>query len=270
MPETRAQRLQQIYEDAGRPGARAFRTAARRTGDDLTALEAQQFVRQQAGRQVLQQRLPSDGKVTASREDSRWQGDLIDFSKRPKQPTGHKYAMVVTDVLSRFQWLEPMKDKTDAEALRAYRRVVARNSNTSPKELSTDLGREWGPTVQQYLQDQGTAHRQKDPQQVNSIALVDRGIQSVKQIMGNLQSGTGAPWSQVAKKAMDIYNDREHSALYVESPADVGENAPCCISWKLKVGETFAIIIKSGGARPASCATRAPSGLLLIAAPGSA
>ena len=99
----RADRLQQLYEDAGRSGARAFRTYARRQGEQLTELEARQFVGGQAGRQVLQQRLPSDGKVTASREDMRWQGDLIDFSKRPKQPSGHKYAMVVTDVHTRFQ-----------------------------------------------------------------------------------------------------------------------------------------------------------------------
>ena len=84
-------RLQQIYEESGRPGARAFRTAARRAGANITTQEAQQFVAQQSTAQVLQGRLPSDGVVTASREDSRWQLDLLDFSKRKKQPGGHKY-----------------------------------------------------------------------------------------------------------------------------------------------------------------------------------
>ena len=231
------QRLQQLYEDAGRPGARAFRTYARQRGEQLTQLEAQQFVGGQAGRQVLQQRLPSDGKVSATREDMRWMGDLIDFSKRPRQASGHKYAMVVTDVHTRFQWLEPMKDKSDAEALRAYRRIVASNDNTSPKELSTDLGKEWGPTLQQYLNDQGTAHRQKDPEQINSIAAVDRGIQSTKQIMGNLQANTNQPWTSVAKRATSIYNDREHSALLGESPEGVTENPEVQYQLEKQAGE---------------------------------
>ena len=77
-------RLQQLYEDAGRPGARVFRTYARRKGEDLTTQEAQQVVAGQATAQVFQGRLPSDGKTSASREDMRWMCDLIDFSKRKK------------------------------------------------------------------------------------------------------------------------------------------------------------------------------------------
>ena len=65
-------RLQTIYDESGRPGARAFRTAARKGGQNITTQEAQQFVAQQGTAQVLQGRLPSDGVVTANREDSRW------------------------------------------------------------------------------------------------------------------------------------------------------------------------------------------------------
>ena len=79
-------RLQTLYEEAGRPGARAFRTFARRKGENITSTEAQQFVAGQATAQVFQAKLPSDGKVTASREDMRFQADLMDFSKRRKQP----------------------------------------------------------------------------------------------------------------------------------------------------------------------------------------
>ena len=82
--------LQQIFDESGRPGARSLRIAALRQGVRITQREAQQFVAQQSTSQVLQQRLPSDGKVTASREDSRFQLDLLDFSKRIKQPSGHE------------------------------------------------------------------------------------------------------------------------------------------------------------------------------------
>ena len=139
-----AANLQRIYDDSGRPGARSFRTAARRQGADITQREAQQFVAQQSTSQVLQQRLPSDGRVSAAREDSRWQLDLLDFSKRKKQPGGHKYVLTAIDVFSRFVWVEKLTDKTDAQVLAAYRRIIGRNNNVHPKEVSTDLGREFG------------------------------------------------------------------------------------------------------------------------------
>ena len=144
-------RLQTIYEESGRPGARAFRTAARRGGENITQAEAQQFVSGQSNAQVLQGRLPSDGKVTASREDVRWQADLLDYSKKKKQPGGFKYVLTVIDVFTRYVWTERITAKKDAKVLEAYRKIIGRNNNNHPKEVSTDLGKEFGPTFTAYL-----------------------------------------------------------------------------------------------------------------------
>ena len=216
--------LQRIYDEAGRPGARVLRTAARRQGTNITTREAQDFVRQQSSSQVLSARLPSDGRVTASREDSRMQLDLLDFSKRRTQPGGHKYVLTAIDIFSRYLWAEKLTDKTDAQVLTAYRKIISRNNNIHPLEASFDLGREFGPTFQAYLQDHSTAIRKKDPTSINSLAGIDRAQQSVKKIMANLQVGNDTPWSSVMKKAVDIYNDREHGALYGESPEGLSEN----------------------------------------------
>jgi hypothetical protein len=218
--------LSRIYEERGRPGARALRTAARRQGTNVTMREAQEFVAQQNSSQVLQARLPSDGVVSATRENARWQMDLLDFSKRKKQSSGHQYALTVVDVFSRYAWVENIKDRKDAQVLTAYRKIIARNNNTHCKEADFDMGSEFGPTFQAYLKDHGTAIRRKDPASINSIALIDRTQQSIKKIMANLQADTTAQWSSLTKKATSIYNDREHGALYGENPEDVSENKP--------------------------------------------
>ena len=218
-----AQRLQTIYENAGRPGARTYRTEARRAGVQITQKEAQEFVSKQ-NKQVLQANLPSDGKITSSREDIRWMVDLIDFSKRRMQPGGYRYILCCIDVFSRNIWCERMTEKTDAQALTAYRRIVARNDRIHPQEVSSDLGREWGPTFQAYLKDNGTVWRTKDPQSVNSIGAVDAGIGQVKKILANLQLGNDTHWATLLKKAVDLYNDRGHGALYGESPEDLDSN----------------------------------------------
>ena len=46
----------------------------------------------------------------------------------------------------------------------------------------------------------------------------------MKQILANLQSTSTAGWSELIKKATDIFNDKEHSALYGETPEGVTDN----------------------------------------------
>ena len=72
-------RLQEIYDDAGRPGAQAFRFAVRRAGGTISETEAKAFVARQETGQIFQGRIPSDGKIVGGgRDDMRWQMDLID------------------------------------------------------------------------------------------------------------------------------------------------------------------------------------------------
>ena len=79
-------RLQEIYNDAGRPGAQAFRFAVRRAGLQISDTEAKAFVAKQSTGQIFQGRIPSDGKIPGGgREDMRFQMDLIDWSKRIKK-----------------------------------------------------------------------------------------------------------------------------------------------------------------------------------------
>mgnify|MGYP000019669810 FL=1 len=205
-------RWQAIFEDAGKPGARAFRTSARRKGEDITVTQAQHFVAQQASGQIFQGRMKSNGKITASREDMRFQADLLDFSKRgSSQRSGaHKYALTVTDLFTKEAFVEPMLGKTDAETKDAMRKIIATNKGVTPKEISVDLAREFGPSFEQYLKDKGIAIRKKDPKSVNSLAGIDRTQQSIKSILKNI-SGDG--WAKSIKRATHIYNDREHSAL---------------------------------------------------------
>ena len=89
-------RLQQIYDDSGRPGVQAFRFAARRAGIEIPDKEAKDFAAGQSTGQIHQGRIPSNGKiVSGGRSDMRWQMDLIDWSKRIRKLSGgHRYVLV--------------------------------------------------------------------------------------------------------------------------------------------------------------------------------
>ena len=100
MDETK---LPRIYDDAGRPGAGAFRFAVRRAGLHISEAEARAFVSRQSSGQVFRGRIPSDGKVPGGgREDQRWQMGLIDFSKRiAKMNNPEIYKQTISQVWAR-------------------------------------------------------------------------------------------------------------------------------------------------------------------------
>ena len=215
------ERLQTIWEEGGRPSALMLRTLARRQNVDITVRESQEFVAGQAGRQVLASKLPSNGKIQASREGIRWQIDLIDNSKKRRQPSGHRYIVVCIDSFSRFVFTEAIRDKRPETTLAAYRKIIARNSNKHPAELSLDRGGEWTGIFTAYLEDNGTAVTKKDPQSVNGLSSVDRAIGSIKSIIASYQVNSDAPWSTLLKRSTDTYNERSNAGNYGAAPDDI-------------------------------------------------
>ena len=116
--------LQRIYDDAGRPGAQAFRFAVRRAGLQISEAEARAFVSRQSSGQVFRGHIPSDGKVVGGgREDQRWKIDLIDFSNRiAKFNNQHKYVLIVVDLYNREAFTQPLQRKTAQATLEAFRK----------------------------------------------------------------------------------------------------------------------------------------------------
>ena len=96
--------------------------------------------------------------MTASREGMRWQADLINFARRAssQREGAYKYALTVIDVFSKKGWLELMRDNEDPTTKDAMRKIV-RAAGGAPKEVSVDLGNEFGPTWKAYLEDLGVA-----------------------------------------------------------------------------------------------------------------
>ena len=160
--------------------------------------------------------------MTSSREDIRFSIDLLDYSKRRIQASGHKFALTVIDIFSRFLWMEKLVGKRPEEVLTAYREIIRRNGNRHPKECTMDAGLEFSGVFQAYLTDNGTTIRMKTG--LNSLAVLDRAQQSLRKIIGNLQTGNDKGWSEVIKNAELIYNGRSHDALYGESPDGLTEN----------------------------------------------
>jgi hypothetical protein len=212
-------KLQQIYDDAGRPGVQAFTFAVKRAGLQITTAESKTFVASQSSGQVFQGRIPSDGKIVGGgREDMRWQMDLIDFSKRIKKLNqNHKYVLVAVDNYNRQIFTHPMQNKTASTTLEAFRVIIRANGNVMPKEITVDLGNEYA-LLEAVIVEKGGILRRKNMSAANTLAVVDRVIGKLKVILGAYSLTS---WAASLKKATAQYNENSHSYLMGSAPNDV-------------------------------------------------
>ncbi|XP_070169440.1 uncharacterized protein [Polyergus mexicanus] len=86
--------------------------------------------------------------------DDLWEADLIDIRNLKSYNDGYSYLLTVIDVLSKFVWVEPLRDKTAACVVKAFQRIFSRNKERLPVYLQTDKG------YRSRLQSYSTFHHQ--------------------------------------------------------------------------------------------------------------
>ena len=80
-------------------------------------------------------------KVIAPTINYLWQSDLVDVQKFSRMNKGFKFLLCIIDVLSRFAYVVPLKNKTGAEVTRAFQSIIT--DKNKPKFLEVDEGKEY-------------------------------------------------------------------------------------------------------------------------------
>jgi len=80
--------------------------------------------------------------VDAFEIDDVWGADLVEMREWEKQNKGYKYMLNVIDVLSKYAWSVPMKNKTAETTLNAFKEIV-KESGRIPKHIWVDRGLEF-------------------------------------------------------------------------------------------------------------------------------
>ena len=74
--------------------------------------------------------------------DEPWAAELIELQGLARWNKGIRYALTVVDVLSKYAWVEPSKDKTGVAVTQAMQTILKRAGRT-PQKLQTDAGKEF-------------------------------------------------------------------------------------------------------------------------------
>ena len=211
--------LEQLARDFNvRDPRKLFQIARREFPDrrDLTSARAAAALRSDVARQILAPKPRSLGKSAAEGPNDRLQANLVDFSQNTRGR--NKYGLVVQDVFTREIATKALPDKRAETVTRAAAEIIPDLVQEEGNYVvTTDMGNEFRGL--EAALPGGAVHRQKDPSDRNATAVVDRAIQTLKDLAG-MVARRGGGWGEHVDEAAEAYNARPHQAVTV-APEDV-------------------------------------------------
>lgn len=131
---------------------------------------------------------------------------------------GHRYFVLLVNVLSRQAYVRVLRSKSPGEVAEALRELLL---PLDVNVLSTDDGKEFQPQVDRLLDEQDIAHRaQVGRENKNSLAVLDRAMQNIKQALSRLLAKQKTDdWPSMLPQVVRSYNGQHHSAVY-DAPND--------------------------------------------------
>ena len=214
------QKLRKLSTELGSPGVEALFKAARKAGLDVTKADVKQVVRNSASKQVFGRIQPSDGKTVSRTPTDSWQMDLADFSNSPAEYKGtvYKFFLIVINTFDRVVYTRALKSKDPVEVKNNLSQIIE-EAPTKPKVISSDNGAEMQNQVSTFLESMGIVQRFKAVLDKNAISVVDKAIQSIKQITAKMMAEEGTNnWAAVLPKATAAYNKTPKEPLHGDAP----------------------------------------------------
>ena len=91
--------------------------------------------------------------------DEQWVADLVEVQSLSKYNKGYRYLLNVIDVLSKYAWVEPLKNKTGQAVTEAFATILKRSGGRKPMNLQTDDGKEfYNKTFTSLMKQQNIHH----------------------------------------------------------------------------------------------------------------
>lgn len=146
--------------------------------------------------------------------DDVWEGDLCQFDSIYKENDGYRYVLVVIDVLSKFAFVEALRQKTADAVAAGFERILARSDNRKPALFQSDRGREFlGAAFQRVLKKHDIRFRTARNPDIK-CAVVERFNRTLKSRLSRLFTHRNTHrFVDVLQSVVDGYNDSFHSSI---------------------------------------------------------
>ncbi|XP_039305174.1 uncharacterized protein LOC120357765 [Solenopsis invicta] len=156
--------------------------------------------------------------------DDVWEADIVDLRAIKNYNDNYAYLLVVIDVLSKFAWIEKLRDKTSTSVARGLAHILARSNGRRPIVVQTDRGKEFvGSAKQLFLKNAKIGFRVARNPDVKA-AVVERFNRTLKErIWRYFTYARNKRYIDVLNNIVDAYNCSYHSGIKMV-PQDVTLN----------------------------------------------
>ena len=199
---------------------------ARRQHVPATPADVKAALAPEIGKQLFAPKQRSLGKSAAEGPGERLQADLVDLSNNAHaKPGDHKYALMVADVYTRKTWTEPLRYKDSTSVNREFRKILRDVPGKGQNAVvTTDQGNEF-KQLDAHVLSKDAVHREKEVNDPNATAVVDRAMQTIKRDLASRVARTGKGWASELDSITEAYNERPHSAVH-GAPNTAAEGGP--------------------------------------------
>lgn len=141
-----------------------------------------------------------------------YQCDLM-FMDNPRNHAKQLPILNIIDVNSRMLYAFILKDKTNAEVLKALMSWVDA-AKERPVFLQSDNGKEFvGSAVEKFLAQHGILHGTVEPEDHQGQAMVERVNETMRRLFRLYEGAVKKPWTSGFDDLVWNYNHRVHSAI---------------------------------------------------------
>ena len=151
--------------------------------------------------------------------DDQWVADLVEVQPLAKYNRGIRYLLTVLDVLSKYAWVQPLKDKTGVALVKAFEKIL-KEGRRHPNRLQTDRGKEfYNRTFQRWLDEQDIKHFSTEGDAKASV--VERFNRTLKErLYRYFTAANTLRFDDVLPELVQGYNATRHRSIGM-APQDV-------------------------------------------------
>lgn len=179
-------------------------------------------------------------KYITRKMDMQWQADLVEMQHFARVNKGYRYLLTVIDIFSRYAWAVPIKDKTAATLVRAFKTLFKQSNGRVPRLLQTDQGLEFeNRQVRNYLtREHGI--EQFSIKSPHKAAMVERFNRTLKNRMWRAFTKQGSyKWLELLPQLLTAYNNSPHRSLKGMAPSQVTSENESDV-WIMQYGSSVA------------------------------
>ena len=168
-------------------------------------------------------------RVISQGIDALWDADLADVSNLAKYNDGIKYLLVAIDTMTRYLWIQPLKNRLHQSIIKALQSIF--KQGRIPSELRTDKGSEWkNKWVASFLKKNNVEHYVT--QNNTKANYSERVIRTVKvQMYRFFTHNRTYRYLDILQDIVRNYNHRPHRSLSGKSPSEINKSNEA-IAWQ--------------------------------------